>query len=339
MRRRSGRIGLAVWSLLLAGSFEVQAQVPGLEGTLVIVNKGEASVSVVDVSSGRELTRLPTGEGPHEVALSPDGTTAVITDYGGRSAGRSLTVVDLPSLKVARTIDLGFHERPHGIAFLSDSIRVVVTSESTRSVIVVNVVTGEVTDVLPTSQDGSHMLALPVPEAAVWTSNIRDGTVSEIDIGSASTSRILAVAQQPEAIGVTPDGAELWVGSNAAGSVSLVNTTDGTVTVALEGFRWPYRVVFTPDGTKALIPDLRAEELVIVDRASREELHRIELTGGAPQGVTVTPDGLTAFQSLSARGEVLAVDLESGEIRGHLPAGTGPDGIAFSSIVIESTRP
>ncbi|MEJ2482487.1 MAG: hypothetical protein P8049_05070, partial [Gemmatimonadota bacterium] len=62
------------------------------------------------------------------------------------------------------------------------------------------------------------------------------------------------------------------------------------------------------------------------------------LTGGAPQGVTVTPDGLTAFQSLSARGEVFAVDIESGEIRGVLPAGTGPDGVAFSSIVIESTR-
>ncbi|MCL7973618.1 MAG: hypothetical protein M8835_03580, partial [marine benthic group bacterium] len=65
----------------------------------------------------------------------------------------------------------------------------------------------------------------------------------------------------------------------------------------------------------------------------------IDLSDGAPQGVIVTPDGTTAFQSLSARGEVLAIDLESGEIRGVLKAGQGPDGLAFTAIVTRPSRP
>jgi DNA-binding beta-propeller fold protein YncE len=333
------RTGLAAATLLGAGQVAAEAQVPGLEGTLVAANKGEASASIVDVASGRELARLPTGEGPHEIALSPDGETVVITDYGGRAAGHSLTVIDLPSQRVVRTIELGPYERPHGIAFLPDTNRVIVTSESTRSVVVVDVSSGRVIDVLPTSQDGSHMLALAARSGRVWTSNIPEGTVSEIDLASGTIARVISVAERPEAIGITPDGAELWVGSNADGSVSVVSVADGEVTPALDGFRWPYRVVFTPDGSRALVPDLRGEELRIVDRSSRTELHRIDLSGGAPQGVTVTPDGLTAFQSLSSRDQVLAIDLESGEIRGALPVGTGPDGVAFSSIVIESTRP
>jgi DNA-binding beta-propeller fold protein YncE len=328
-----------VGALVGFGGFELQAQVPGLEGTLIVVNKAENSATILDVASGRTLATVPTGEGPHEVALSPDGATAVITDYGGRTAGRSLTVVHVPTLSVVLTIDLGGYERPHGIAFLPDSSRVIVTSESTGSVIIVDLSSGRVTGVLPTSQAGSHMLALPGRAARVWTSNIRDGTISEIDIDSGTTSRIIPVAEQPEAIGVTPDGTEVWVGSNAAGTVSVVSTADGSVAPALDGFRWPYRVAFSPDGTQVLIPDLRGEELRIVDRATLAELHRIDLSGGAPQGVIVTPDGRTAFQSLSSRDEVLAIDLESGEIRGALPTGQGPDGLAFTPLVTQSAAP
>ena len=173
MQLRLGRLGLAVAAVIGLAGLELHAQVPDVEGTLVVVNKGAANASIVDVRSGEVLATLPTGDGPHEVALSPDGTTAVITDYDGRSAGRSRTVVHVPSLRVIRTIVLGAHERPHGIAYLEDSEQVLVTSESTGSVVVVDVGSGEVTEVLPTSQGGSHMLALPGQATWVWTSNIR----------------------------------------------------------------------------------------------------------------------------------------------------------------------
>ena len=43
------------------------AQAPEVGGTLIVVNKGAASASIVDVSTGQILKTLPTGEGPHEV--------------------------------------------------------------------------------------------------------------------------------------------------------------------------------------------------------------------------------------------------------------------------------
>lgn len=324
-----------VWAgLVLTPSGPATAQSTGLEGTLVVVNKGAASVSVIDVGSGREHAVLPTGVGPHEVALSADGRTAVITDYGARQAGKTLTVVDVEELKVLRTIDLGTHERPHGIAFLPGDDRVAVTSEATESVLIVDVDTGTIEAVLPTAQAGSHMLALPESGARVWTSNIRDGTVTEIDVDSGKTARIIDVPASPEAIGITPDGVEVWVGSNEHGTVSVVEAVDGTVSEALDGFGWPYRVLFTTDGQTALIPDLRGNELRIVDRASGAEKHRISLEGGAPQGVTVTPDGRFAFQSLSDRAAVIVIDVDTGEILSRFSTGLGPDGIAYSPIVV-----
>jgi len=325
---------LVAAGLVLTLATSAAAQAPDLTGTLVVVNKGASSASIIDIASGRELAVLPTGAGPHEVAMSADGRTAVVTDYGARQPGNSLTVVDVQNLEVTHTIDLGAHERPHGIAFLPGDEQVIVTSEATGSVIVVDVESGTVDNVLPTAQAGSHMLALPAPAARVWTSNVRDGTVSEIDVSAGTTSRIIDVPAQPEAIGVTPDGVEVWVGSNEHGTVSVVDSEDGSVSQALDGFGWPYRVLFTPDGETALIPDLRGEELRIVDRASRTANHVIPLSGGAPQGVAVTPDGRIAFQSLSDQARVIVIDVETGEVVSHLATGQGPDGIAYSPIVV-----
>jgi DNA-binding beta-propeller fold protein YncE len=306
---RTGR-RLVTAALLLALGNSAAAQTPDLEGTLVVVNKGASTVSIVDVFSARELAVLPTGTGPHEVALSSDGRTAVITDYGARQPGNSLTVVDVEELDVIRTIDLGAHERPHGIAFLPGDEKVVVTSEATRAVIVVDVEDGTVEGALPTAQAGSHMLALPAPAERVWTSNVPDGTVSEIDVGTGQTTRIIDVPAQPEAIGITPDGVEVWVGSNELGTVSA-------------------------DGETALIPDLRGEELRIVDRETRSVRHVIPLSGGAPQGVAVTPDGRIAFQSLSDQARVIIIDVETGGVLSYLPTGQGPDGVAYSPIVVD----
>ncbi len=47
-------------------------------GTLIVLNKDGASASLLDRATGKEFARLDTGTGPHEVAVSPDGTIAVV---------------------------------------------------------------------------------------------------------------------------------------------------------------------------------------------------------------------------------------------------------------------
>src|SRR5688500_19549197 len=121
----------------------VAAQVPGLTGTLVVTNKSPSTATIIDVASGRTLATIPTGNCPHEIALSSDGRFAVVTDYSGQP-GRTLTVIDVLAMRVVRTIDLGAYNRPHGIAFLPGDSLVVVSSEASKNVVVVNVMAGVV---------------------------------------------------------------------------------------------------------------------------------------------------------------------------------------------------
>jgi len=112
-------------------------------GTLLVVNKGEATLSLVDLASEEEIARIGTGEGPHEVAASPDGQRAVVTNYGTQARpGNTLTVVDLERRESIATIDLGEQTRPHGITWLPDGRRVAVTTEGNGTLTVVDVPPG-----------------------------------------------------------------------------------------------------------------------------------------------------------------------------------------------------
>ena len=328
---------LALAAALAAITSPTNAQVAGLTGTLVVTNKSPSTATIIDVASGRTLATLPTGNGPHEIVLSGSGRWAVVTDYSGQP-GRTLTVIDLPQLRVARTVDLGQYTRPHGIVFLPGDSLVAVTSETTGNVVVVNILGGTIARVIGTRGNGSHMVGVTADGGMAYTGNIQSGTVSQLDLRSGQFNRSWPVPAQPEAINVTPDGREVWVGSNATGKVSVIDVATGSVTTAAERFGWPYRVLFSPDASLVLLPDLRGEVLRILDRASRNEIGRIALAGGAPQGITITPDGRYALQSLSQQGRVAIVDVATRAVVGHLNAGETPDGIAYTRRVL-STPP
>ncbi|MDF1503656.1 hypothetical protein [Roseisolibacter sp. H3M3-2] len=309
------------------------AQVPGVAGTLVVTNKRPSTLTILDVASGRTLATLPTGAGPHEVVLSRDGRTAVVTDYGGRPAGTTLTVVDVPSARVTRTIPLGEYRAPHGLVFLPGDSLVAVTSEATGNVVVVHVGDGAVRRAVPTQAAGSHMVAVAADGATAFTGNMGAHSVSRLDLRAGTHVASWPVPNVPEAIGVTPDGREVWVGSNALHRVSVLDVATGAVTTAADSVDWPYRVLFTPDARTVLIPDMNRDVVRFLDRASRRELGRLAVPGGGPQGITLTPDGRHAFLSLSKEGRVVVIDVTARRVVGSLAAGETPDGVAFTPTV------
>jgi YVTN family beta-propeller protein len=174
------------------------------------------------------------------------------------------------------------------------------------------------------------MVGVTADGRRAWTGDMGDHTVSELDVVAGTYVRSIPVPNQPEAINVTPDGREVWVGSNQTGKVSVIDAATGSLTTAAEGVSWPYRILFTPDTRTVVIPDLRNHEVRFLDRATRKELSRISLPDAGPQGVIMTPDGRYLLESLSARGQVVVIDMRTRSVVGHIPAGQTPDGIAYT---------
>src|SRR5215510_5955731 len=63
---------------------------------LLVLNKAENTLAIIDPQSYEVIARVPTGEGPHEVIASSDGKLAFVANYGTQQIlGSSLSVIDL----------------------------------------------------------------------------------------------------------------------------------------------------------------------------------------------------------------------------------------------------
>ncbi|MFQ5786991.1 MAG: YncE family protein, partial [Thermodesulfobacteriota bacterium] len=99
---------LASILLLFIGLFGKIALPSQHPATLVIVNKSDNTVSLIDAISLVYLGEANTGHNPHEVATSPDGKLAYVTNYGTNVApGNSISVIDIDKGLEVDKIDLG----------------------------------------------------------------------------------------------------------------------------------------------------------------------------------------------------------------------------------------
>ncbi|PCI82152.1 MAG: hypothetical protein COB20_00660 [SAR86 cluster bacterium] len=307
---------------------------PDLRGTLIVLNKSGHDANFIDLRSGEILETLATGRGPHELVVTDDGRWAIGTDYSG---GNSLTVFDVEELAVARTISLRDYPRPHGILFLPGQREVIVTSEASQQLVIVDFHEGEIVRTIDTEQSGSHMVALSEDGTTAFTSNGSSNSVSVIDVATGQLTKTLDVPDRPEAITTNKRGDEVWVGSNSEEVVSVISAASGEISRQWNGFSWPYRILLTDDEKYAVISDLGNEQLRFFDVNSGAEIGKIDLAGAQPQGVALYPDDRTLFVSLSGQNKVLVVNILTQEILGEYATGDAPDGIGYSRLVLKKT--
>lgn len=326
-------------------------------GTLLVLNKSDDTVSLVDLETKDIRATLPTGDGPHEVAVSPDGKTAVVTNYGdNQRPGNTLTVIDVPGKKVVRTIELGTYSRPHGVAWLQGD-DVAVTVEASKALLVVNVTEGAVKHAIATDQLGSHMVAISPKHRRAFTANIGSGSTTVVDLASNKRLTDVATGKGAEGIAVAPDGSEVWVTNREANTVSIVDPATLKITATLEPGEVPIRVKFTPDGTRALISNARSGDVAVFDTVTKKLVGRVPMQaageklprndsrplasqfgeGPVPVGILM-PDPLSvAFVANTNADTVTVIDLETLKIVARLKAGREPDGLGYSTLTLPAS--
>jgi YVTN family beta-propeller protein len=312
-------------------------------GTVIVANMADNTATLIDVASRRVVATLPTGNGAHEVAVSHDGRYAVVSNYGVRGApGNSLTVIDVPSAKVVRTIELGDFRRPHGSAFLPGDSLLAITSEMSRVVVLVDFRQGTVAGSIPTNHPASHMLAMTADARRIFTTNVADGTVSELDVTARTFLREITVAPAVEGIAVTPGGEQVWVGSNQQKTVTVLDARTGRAVGTLGGFGMPYRLAITRNGRTVVITDPPNAVVRIVDAATRRDVATVKIDSAgvtaaaefpgspSPEGVVISRDGRMAYVALQGSSRLAMIDIATAAVVAYVPTGGGPDGIGYS---------
>ncbi|MFT4512063.1 MAG: DNA-binding beta-propeller fold protein YncE, partial [Planctomycetota bacterium] len=324
------------------------ADMPPAGDRLLVCNKAENTVSIFAVAKRSEVAVLKTGLGPHEVAVSPDGRMAVVTNYGDTKPGHTLTVIDVVAAKVLRTINLPqpsespadsnkLFLRPHGVQFVSEH-RVIVTSEASRRLVLVNIKTSSIERTWSTPQSTMHMVAATKDGKHAAASSVADGTVVFFDLTEAKSvmPAPIKTGKGAEGLAVHPITGDAWVGNRSDNTLSIVSRQTGKVVKSFDTGAVPFRVAFTADHKLVLVTCAEGGELMIFDAAKRELVREGTMHGdrseqsSLPLGVVSGPDSRFAYVTC-ARGEFVAImDLLTGQLIDRIDARKGPDGIAYA---------
>jgi YVTN family beta-propeller protein len=310
------RIALLFSTLLLA--FVVNAE------TLLVANRGGNTITLIDPATMESLGTVVVGADPHEIAISPDGKRAYVSNYGGHN-GTTLSVVDIASRTKIKDISIAPLKGPHGITY--NSGKVWFTADGSNQVGRVDPVTEGVDWFAATTQIAGHMLAVKSDGSKVYTANIGSGSVSIIDVAT-STVKVVPAVSQVEGIALSPNERELWVGSRAEGGIAIIDLqTEARVATIGQGLP-AYRLLFSNDGRFVVAP--RGPQIVIYDAATREQVRAIDIAG-FPLSVLFSPDASTLYVAAANPHRVHKINYATGQTVASVEVAPVPDGLAFAA--------
>jgi YVTN family beta-propeller protein len=304
--------------------------------TLLVVNKRDATLALVDPVTMKVTAKIATGEEPHEVAVSGDGKLAVVGNYGsGGSPGTSLTVVDLAAKREVRRVTLPGLSRPHGIQAAGS--RFYITFEGSRAVARYDAAADRIDWIAGTGQEVTHMLVVARDEKKIYTANLGSNTISVLDLTKAPANvalKQIAVARGPEGLDLAPDGSALWVAGVARrdeqARISVIDPkSDSVVRTFPIAAKIANRLKFTPDGARVVISDPGTNELTVFDSATGDVVKTISTAAG-PAGILITPDGKRLFVACADAGKVQMIDTATWSVAGEIETGAEPDGLAWA---------
>ena len=307
----SGPVGL------LQSALHRAAQVLGVSGSDTIDSHPTVKVNPV-------IATIPVGNGPVGVAVSPDGTTAYVTN----TADSTVSMIDTATNTVTTTITVG--SAPNSVAVSPDGATAYVTSANDDTVSVIDTATNTVTATIAVGFN-PRAVAVSPDGATAYVTNSLDSTVSMIDTATNTVVATVPVGLYPHAVAVSPDGATAYVVTypNGPDAVSVLDTATNTVIATITVGDQTLGVAVSPDGTRAYVTNADDDTVSVIDTTTNTVVAAITV-GDFPIGVAVSPDGTRAYVTNTPDGTVSVIDTTTNTVVATVTVGVIPIGVAVS---------
>jgi YVTN family beta-propeller protein len=315
-------LGLALAPYLsIRPSIAVAAAGPSLA---IVMNSGEASVSVIDMATHKVVRTLPTLREPSHWALTPDRSKLYIAD----ASGNALFIVD-PRNGTAlghKTI-----ADPYQLGFSPDRRYLVVNALRLNYV---DIYRADDLTLLKRFQAGKMPSHLDfTPDARTSFSSMQEsGTLVAFDLTSMAIRWTSKVGPTPA--GVLWHNGKVLVCVMGADYVAEVDPADGKVLRKIRTGIGPHNIFLTPDGKTLYVSNRIGGSLVSLDPVTYALRRTYPFHAAGPDDVSVGPDG-KLWVTLRFREQVAVLDPVSGSYE-TIEVGRSPHGIFLTT---ELSRP
>jgi DNA-binding beta-propeller fold protein YncE len=308
----------------------------GQQGRLLVAQKGEDSLAIVDPGSGTVVASVAEGGTTgHEVTASPDGRLAYVPIYGNAGVGRpgtdgsKMVVIDIAAQKLVGTLDFGYGVRPHLPVFGPKDGLLYVTTELDHTITIIDPKTLTIMGSIPTGQPESHMLALSHNGQRGYTANVGPGTVSVLDIPGRKLVKIIPISSNTQRISISNDDRWVFTADQSKPQLAVIDTRKNEVSrwIPLEGIG--YGTVPTLDGRWLLVTMPSISKVAVVDLSSMKVVRAVE-TPADPEELLAQPGGKTVWVSSVLSHTIAELDLASWKITRKIVTGKNSDGIAWA---------
>ncbi|MGA2145436.1 MAG: cytochrome D1 domain-containing protein [Bryobacteraceae bacterium] len=327
---------LAICCAALLAAFTDSSTSVGSHGWLLVANKGDRSMGIIDPASGRQVAEIPEGGVTgHEVVASPDGKLGYVPIYGNSGVGKpgtdgtKLVAIDLATRKVVGTLDFGHGVRPHCPIFGPKNGLLYVTTELDKTVSIIDPHTLKIVGTVPTGQPESHMLAITRDGKRGYTANVGPGTVSVLDLEARKTLHIIPISGDTQRISLSVDDRWAFTADQTQPRLAAIDTSTNQVAKWIALPASGYGTAPTPDGKWLVVAVPKTRQVAVVDLASMKVTHTIDVPA-APQEVLVRPDNQVAYVSCDASGKIVAIDIATWKVSALIDAGKSADGLAWA---------
>ncbi|MEM7741298.1 MAG: beta-propeller fold lactonase family protein [Pseudomonadota bacterium] len=249
--------------------------------------------------------------------------------------GNTLHLFNVETAEALGSISLGDSRGPHGLKWIPGTSRVIVTTEISQDVVVIDIADRSIVRAVRTDQEGTHMVALSPNTKRAYTANTGSGSFTVIDLESLTKIRDIKAGEGTEAISVTPDGREIWVGNNRSRSIMVFRpeTFERIDTVTTEGV--PIRVEVSPDGQLVAVSHPYKGQVTFYDRFTRERVGRtnlIEQDLAFPVTLLFSPTGDVVWAAATGSASVAEISTKDFSVLRVLPAAAGSDGLGYTLV-------
>jgi YVTN family beta-propeller protein len=307
----------------------------GQQGRLLVAQKGDRSLAIVDPVSGKVVASVPEGGiTGHEVIASQDGRLAFVPIYGNSAVGlpgtdgSNMVVIDLSARKVVGNLGFGHGVRPHCPMFGPKDGMLYVTTELDKTVTVIDPKTVKIVGSIPTGQAESHMLAISHDGRRGYTANVGPGTVSVLDLQARKLLKVIPISGNTQRIAISNDDSWVFTADQTQPRMAVIDTKTNEVAkwVPMEGVG--YGSAPTPDGRRLLMALPDQNKVAVIDLHSMQVERSVDV-GTYPQAVVIRPDGKAAYVSCMHADQVTEIDLATWKTRA-IATGKLTDGLAWA---------
>ena len=205
-----------------------------------------------------------------------------------------------------------------------------VTAESENEVLAVSLPGGKVLKRVHLS-DPESIAADPSGQAAVVSP---EGTVTLLDWRSLKVLAVIRGFRSPQIAAITPDGQWVYVTDAATGELSVIELQTRRVVDRVYVGAGAHHLAISPDFSRAWVAlGETARTIVVLDTTKQNRprvvgrIHRKV----AAHDLVFAPDGRTVWVSSASAPFVSVLNASSGRLVATVPAGPGPQHIAFGA--------